>query len=250
MKSKTNGSCVQFVSQTYLYNPSKAPSLLPRLGHHLRVITAALCGTISKLTMPPSTKILSSLPAFMAIDGVLVHIKDSSHKGPEKYDHQSITPSALTTCPYLWKIPVRLNLYLLITYVDHPPPVQNPGAGCEFFFYTKNNPMVASSIVLFREDSKPLHPKQVQALWKFLWHLQKKFTSTNYAAMSQAGGLWGVLPKNLVGDDHSDWVWTLEEFWGVYCTMNNFSAFFDQLRYQKLIEGDESWRSVPSPYTP
>lgn len=184
----------------------------------------------------------------MAIDGVLVHTKDSGHKGKKKYEYCAVIPSALTCCPYLWQIPTSLNLYFLITYVNYPLPVYTPRAGYEFFFFTIYNPMVASSILLFRGDLKPLHPKHVQALWKFLKYLRKKFTSMGHADNTTEGLQGNQQPRALTWDDQSDRIWALAEFWKEYCTMNNFSAFFDRLRYQKLMEEDESWRAVKSPY--
>ncbi|KAL0633131.1 hypothetical protein Q9L58_007970 [Maublancomyces gigas] len=184
----------------------------------------------------------------MTIDGVLVYTKDLGYKGTEKYEYRAVIPSTLTCCPYLWQIPTSLNLYLFITYTDYPPPVHIPRAGYEFFFFTTYNPMVASSILLFRRDLKPLHPKHVQALWKFLKHLKKKFTSVDHTGKTTGDPQGNNLPRALTWDDQSDRIWTLAEFWKEYCTMNNFSAFFDRLRYQKLMEGDESWRAVKSPY--
>lgn len=183
----------------------------------------------------------------MAIDGVLIHTKGAGREGTEKYEHRVIIPSTLTACPYLWQIPTSLNLYLFVTYIDYPP-VYTPRASYEFFFYTIHNPMVASSVLIFRGDSRPLHPKQVQALWKFLRYLKKKFTTADYAARTAQSVRDDRSPSSLMWDDQSGRVWTLAEFWKEYCTMNNFSAFFDRLRYQKLLEKDESWRTVDSPY--
>lgn len=184
----------------------------------------------------------------MDIDGVLIHLKDSGHRGTEKYEYHTVIPSALTVCPYLWQVPTSLNLHLFITHTDYPPPVHTPRAGYQFFFYTKHNPMVTPSIILFRRDLKPLHPKQVQALWKFLGYLKKKFNTVDYVTQTAEGLQNDRPPYPLTRDDQSARIWTLAEFWKEYCTMDNFSAFFDRLRYQKLIEEDESWRTVKSPY--
>lgn len=195
----------------------------------------------------PSTS--SSTSATMGIEGVLIHSKNSGRQGTGKYEHFTVVPSALTASPYLWQVPTSLNLYLFITHTNYPPLVHTPRAGYEFFFYTQHNPMVMSSIILFRADLKPLHPKQIQALWKFLRYLKKKFTTTvGYATQTAEDLRDGQPPDALTRDDQSDRIWTLAEFWKEYCTMNNFSAFFDRLRYQKLIGEDESWRSVKSPY--
>lgn len=106
--------------------------------------------------------------------------------------------------------------------------------------------MVATSFILFRNDFKPLHPRQVQALWKFLKHLIKKFTPV--VPPADITDRWAGSPADLARDDHSDRFWTLSDFWNEYCTVNNFSAFFNRLRHRKLMEGDESWRNVRLPY--
>lgn len=182
----------------------------------------------------------------MDISGVLVHLKGSGFRGARKYRHYSVVPAELISCPYIWEIPLRLGLSLCITYKIYPPPIHNPRDGFELFFYSQRNPMLAYPLIVFRNDFKPLHPKQVQALWKFLLHLMRKFSPNSPSTISRSR--WDGLPADLVSGDHHERLWALNEFWYDYCTVNNFSAFFDRLRHQKLEGGDESWRAVKSPY--
>ncbi|KAH8153656.1 uncharacterized protein LAJ45_02469 [Morchella importuna] len=113
-------------------------------------------------------------------------------------------------------------------------------------------------LVIFRNDYRPLQPKQVQVLWKYLRNFKFRPDPTDsnglmlYDRPLLSENRHHRLPprrgRNRVTDNIHGETWYYEDFMRSYFTINNFHAFFHVTRRRRLSGGDESWRDIHSPY--
>lgn len=114
-------------------------------------------------------------------------------------------------------------------------------------------------MIFFREDLKPLHPKQVEALWGFCDRLCLVGTPPLLLEYILPGRLASLRWEVKVKEGYpfksqspevkfEKLVNLISGIWLDNCTVDNFNAFFELLRRNRLLDGDESWREVSSVY--
>ncbi|KAI5851362.1 hypothetical protein DFP73DRAFT_628828 [Morchella snyderi] len=153
--------------------------------------------------------------------------------------------SPLQCPPYSHACPVK-SLIFTSNGPEGLPMVQGDG------------PLGKGPFVIFRNDYRPLQPKQVQVLWKYLRNFKFGTDPTDSNGPMLSGlpllleNRHHRLPsrrgRNGVVDTIHGETWYYENFVGSYFTINNFHAFFRVTRHRRLSGGDESWRDIHSPY--
>lgn len=112
-------------------------------------------------------------------------------------------------------------------------------------------------MVFFRDDLKPLHPKQVEALWSFCDQLCLVITPPLLLEYMLPGKLASLRRELKMNSKHpfrhqspdfmfERMVGLVHGMWEDHCTVDNFDAFFKLYRHNRLLGGDESWREVTS----
>lgn len=213
------------------------------------------------------------------IDGVLLN-RHSFYKSPKstypsirfQYQRYTFPTTALHPGAYSSCIPMLLNLLALrILYIYTPEsigaqevPVDLSDA-LSFFGYWPSaqswqsiytHGFQSSSMVFFRDDHKPLDPKQMEVLWRFCDHLFLVITTPIVLQDTPSGellGFWALLflmsKREPGGDPKPEFkilVSLVKGVWRKFCTVNDFNAFFELWKYWKLLNGDESWREIRS----
>lgn len=223
---------------------------------------------------PSYRKVL--IPNF--IDGVLVH-REVLYEPEVRFEchvrfkyHRYTFPSCALSWPGAYSdcIPMlRQLLGIRIFHTSAPDDIPWPANlsySPYFFGYWPSadrwqskysRALSARSMVFFRDDLKPLHPKQLEALWCFCDRLYLVVTPPlllEYTLPDRLASLrWELKTKYpFVGQspEHKfeKLVGLIQAIWEDHCTVDNYSAFFEVHRRIKLLRGDESWREVGSFY--
>lgn len=124
---------------------------------------------------------------------------------------------------------------------------------------TESRVYSATHIVFFREDFKPLDPKQAEVLWRFcdriflvisVPHIEN-ILPAEISRMILWVRAFQYLHRSIRGTMRRPWfehlVNLMRDIWASYCTVDNFNAFFELYRYGRLLKGDSCWRDVKSP---
>lgn len=112
-------------------------------------------------------------------------------------------------------------------------------------------------MVFFRDDLKPLHPKQVEALCNFCDSLCLVITPPLLLEYMLPGRLASLrwefkmtvkrpFMRRSPDFQFERMVGLIHGIWEDDCTVDNFDAFFKLYRHNRLLDGDESWREVSS----
>lgn len=112
-------------------------------------------------------------------------------------------------------------------------------------------------MVFFRNDLKPLHPKQMEALWSFCDRLCLVITPPLLLEYMLPGKLASLRWEFKMKVKHpftryssefqfEKMVGLIQGIWEDHCTVDNFAAFFELYRHGRLLDGDESWREIGS----
>lgn len=153
-------------------------------------------------------------------------------------------------------------LYMHIPLREDTIRDMDPEAATFFFRHWLYNPKRsrvywARHIVFFRDDLRPLCPKQMEALWRFCDRFLliaaspfiSNIESMEFICMIFWMKIWqyaeirGTLARPEVGD----LLGLIRINWEKYCTVNDFNAFFELYKRERLLKGDSSWRNVKSP---
>lgn len=213
-----------------------------------------------------------SVPAF--IDGVLVYRAEIHGVGSKdrqfsfhrySFPITALKPGAFS--PVLQILPRVLGIRVL--YTPDPETTRGPDitSFLEYWLYMYMSDDLAESptpwarhTVFFRDDFKPLYPKHAEALWRFCDRLFLVITAPQ---------LEDFLPRELkrvafwlkafryqypeaigltagLSDEFEQLVGLIKRIWEDYCSINNFNAFFELYRREKLLRGDPSWRDIRS----
>lgn len=207
------------------------------------------------------------------IDGVAIYRKSARYdiRGSKKYQSYPFPSSVLAPGNHTsFPIPglgLKLRIYCPF---DSPSDCTPHRCPVKSLVYTSegpggrpesrgDGPLGDGPFIVFRNDYKPLHPKQVQALWKYLRYFVFRddhaggngpgpryfrfpiMDNTLYRT-SLSNGRVGITDTIHLRD------WYYEEFEQAYFKLDNFNSFFYITKHRKLVDGDESWRGIMSPY--
>lgn len=196
------------------------------------------------------------MPIPAIIDGILVH-RDFLHNRPKfsfhryPFPHTALRPGSYSSCIPPIRPLLKTGIRILYIYTPSLPETDkhiDPDFPSFFFSYMSGNvrqSRATAYMVFYRDDFKPLCPKQARVLWDFCDRLVFKI----YRAVEHRY-LWVTSE-----DGDTDFGWRFEEvvrcgarIWKEQCTVDGFSAFFERYRRDRLLEGREAWRWVESPY--
>lgn len=242
------------------------------------VITTTSSISLRPLHQHQNSLIPSHPPIKMAtppifIDGVAVYRKSARYdiRGSKKYRSYPFPSSVLAPGNHASFPTPSLGLKLRIYCpFDSNPECTPHRCPVKSLVYTSkgpegrpesqgDGPLGDGPFVVFRNDYKPLHPKQVQALWKYLRYFVFR---TDHAGGNGSGPRYFRVPitdstlyrTNLsngrigITDTIHSRDWYYEEFEKAYFKLDNFNAFFYITKHRRLVNGDESWRGIMSPY--
>lgn len=212
------------------------------------------------------------MPVLAFIDGVLVSREEthefSSKDRPFSYHRYSFPATALRPgafSPLLRILPGILEIRILHTDTTRHIDV-NITTFLEYWLYLSEDlagPPAhwAGHIVLFRDDLKPLYPKQLEVLWRFCDRLFMVLTapcvgeSLPWEFRCVFFWLQAIRHRDpeaigLTTDSDHEFKKLMEmvkQIWEDYCTIDNFNAFFELYRRGRLLHGDPDWRDSKSP---
>lgn len=226
--------------------------------------------------MPLSSPHKSPVPKF--VEGVLVNrevlcepeVRFECH-ARFRYHRYSFPNSALSwprthsrCIPMLHRV-LGIRVLYIQPPADIPWPADLSSAPCFFGYWPSadrwrskySHALREKSMVLFRDDLKPLHPKQVEALWSFCDRLCVVITPPLLLEYILPGRLATLRRGVRLRAKHpylcqsrelqfENLVSLIQGIWEDHCTVDNFHAFFELYRHHRLLGGDESWREVSS----
>lgn len=220
----------------------------------------------------------SVLPAPKQIEGVLVNRK-VLHEPEVRFEchmrfeyHRYIIPLSALSCPKTHSpcIPMLHQILGLRVFHIHnadetPWPVDLNDTPYFFGYWPSadrwrskySHVLRGRSMVFFRNDLKPLHPKQMEALWSFCDRLCLVITPPLLLEYMLPGRLASLRWEFKTKVKHpfmryssefqfEKMVGLIQGIWEDHCTVDNFAAFFELYRRGRLLDGDESWREIGS----